>query len=112
MRADGRTLFELIYHKTPITLSIANPCFVLFVHVHKTYQNNLAIWALRAQMGRYGKKSLFQAKNFKPTGLVSPKAFLAIGQIAYSMQDGIICYIDKIFTVIKPYIPNPSELAK
>ena len=60
----------------------------------------------------YSISFAFQAKNFKPSGLVSPKAFLAIGQIAYSMQDGIICYIDKIFTVIKPYIPNPLELAK
>ena len=25
--------------------------------MHKTYQKNLAIWALRAQMARYGKKS-------------------------------------------------------
>lgn len=28
------------------------------------------------------------------------------------MKDGIICYIDKIFTVIKPFIPNPNELSK
>ena len=57
-------------------------------------------------------KTFVQAKSFKSPGLVSPTAFLAIGQIAYSMQDGIICYIDNIFTVIKPYIPNPKELSK
>ena len=28
----------------------AYPCFVHIVHVHKMYQNNLAIWVLRAQM--------------------------------------------------------------
>lgn len=53
-----------------------------------------------------------KAKSYKTLGPVSPTAFLAIGQIAYSMQDGIICYMDNIFTVIKPYIPNPKELSK
>ena len=40
--------------QNPIFPSFANPCFVLFVHVHKTVQNNLAT-GLRP-VARYGKK--------------------------------------------------------
>ena len=43
----NRSALQAILSKVVTDL---NPCFVLFVHVHKTYQNYLAIWALRAQI--------------------------------------------------------------
>ena len=60
MRVDGLTHFELIFcnsNNTPINDVDRQPLLVLFVHVHKTYQNNLAIWALGAQTARIGKNT-------------------------------------------------------
>ena len=38
-------------HEYPsYTTLIANPSFILFVHVHKIYQNTLTTWALRAEV--------------------------------------------------------------
>ena len=53
-RSVGHDLLASI-SQNPIFPFFANPCFVLFVHVHKTVQNNLAT-GLRP-VARYGKKS-------------------------------------------------------
>ena len=58
-RADGHKLknrFELII---PIyTTSIANPCFVIFVHVLKMYENTLATREIKVQVARGGEHVL------------------------------------------------------
>ena len=46
------TFFLILHNPRIYAPSVANPCFVLFVHVHKMYQNTLATWALRAQVAR------------------------------------------------------------
>ena len=52
-RRDG---LELIFHKYPIyATSIANPCFGLFVHVHKKCHDTLDTSVLRAKVARGGK---------------------------------------------------------
>ena len=56
LRAYVRTLFELIFHNTPIYAVDRQPLFCTFCARAQNDQNNLAIWALRAQMARYGKK--------------------------------------------------------
>ena len=52
-------------------LSIAKPCFVLFVHVHKTYQNNLAIWAQSTKTEVLVLVSVFFLFSAKPTSLTN-----------------------------------------